>query len=147
MAVADPIVIPVGALAAASAVTPGALVWMGVTLGVAPPLLIAGGVGAAFAVLFFDSVPTSGDTLPELARTFILRVMFALLSALIGAYAAPVVGLVVLSMLGILPGIADKLATISTPLQALSALVVAGGAKVILLALIGNVTRRAQGAA
>jgi hypothetical protein len=137
--VPDPIAAPASAVAIGAAAAPAALTWLGLTMGLPPPLLIAGGFGAAAAILFFDAVPSTGDTLLELARTFSKRLAFALVSAAFGAYAGAALGPAAQAML--------PAAVPPDKLHALVALVVAGGAKALLSAWIERGVKASKGTA
>lgn len=65
------------------------IVVLGVAIGLRVDVLIAGFFGALVAIGLFNAVPSTGDTLPELARTTMRRLFFALASAVTAGYIAP----------------------------------------------------------
>jgi hypothetical protein len=92
---------PVTTAAASGALTLGAsaaiippLTAFGVSLGLRPDELLAGFLGALAAIALLNSVPTSGDTLIELARTSMRRVVVAVASAVTAAYLVPLAAIV-----------------------------------------------------
>lgn len=132
--------VPAAAAAAAAGLTvavPPALMLFGVPTGMRPDDLIAGAVGAAAAILLLGAVPSTGDTARELVRTTGKRAGFALISAAFAGYAAPVVGAVVLGMLGTVVA-EPKLAELATPLRLLGAAVIGAGAERFLRAFINR---------
>lgn len=66
----------------------------GVPLGLRPDVLIAGFAGALVAIVLLDSVPTSGDTWPQLLRTTFRRMAVTLASSLTAGYLTPLTLLV-----------------------------------------------------
>ena len=78
----------------ASAVIIPPLTAFGVSLGLRPDELLAGFLGAIAAIALLNSVPTSGDTLIELARTSMRRVVVAVASAVTSAYLVPLAAIV-----------------------------------------------------
>lgn len=65
------------------------LVMFGIQLGLRADVLLAGFAGAVAAITLLNSVPSSGDTLRELARTSLKRVGVAVGSAVTAGYIAP----------------------------------------------------------
>lgn len=120
-------------LAAGSIAVP-ALTVAGIPLGLRPEILIAGFSGALVAIILLNSVPSSGDTWPELLRTTLRRMAFAVASSLTAGYLAPMVMLI-----GQLPDAA----------QLGSAFAVGGGAQRVLLSVLHRIVppSREEGAA
>ena len=80
-------------LAASAAAVP-VLTVFGVSMGLRTDELLAGFFGAIAAISLLDSVPTSGDTLADLARSSMRRVFVALGSAVTAGYLVPLASLV-----------------------------------------------------
>ena len=116
-------------LAAGSLAVP-ALTIAGIPLGLRPEILIAGFSGALVAIILLNSVPSSGDTWPELLRTTLRRMAFAVASSLTAGYLAPMVMLI-----GQLPDAA----------QLGSAFAVGGGAQRVLLSALRRVVPPSPG--
>lgn len=77
-------------LAAAATAVP-ALTAFGVPLGLRADVLVAGFAGALVAIVLLNSVPSTGDTLQDLARTTLRRMFVALASSLTAGYLTPIV--------------------------------------------------------
>jgi hypothetical protein len=137
-----PAAVVVGTAAAASPV----LVVAGVSIGLQANDLIAGIVGAVAAILWFDAVPSTGDSWRELLRTTRKRVGFALLSAVIAGYGCRVAAAIAIGLLAsFMPP--ERLATLAEPLQTLCALVIGGGAQRLFRAVVDRGVRTAAGEA
>jgi len=66
-----------------------ALTAFGVPLGLRADILLAGFFGALAAIVLLNSVPTTGDTWPELLRTTSRRAGVAMASAVTAGYLTP----------------------------------------------------------
>lgn len=144
---ADPVIAPatVATLAAAAAAVP-VLTIFGVPLGLHADDLIAGLFGAVTAIVLLDSVPSTGDTVRELARTTAKRVGVAAVSAVMAGYAAPVAGVIVAGLLAaILP--AGRAGELEKPFVLLCAFVIGGGAQRLFKVAIDMAARRVAGGA
>jgi hypothetical protein len=75
-------------MAAASVALP-ALTAFGMPLGLRPDLLIAGFGGSLVAIILLNTVPSTGDTWRELARTTMRRMAVACASSLTAGYLTP----------------------------------------------------------
>lgn len=62
----------------------------GVPLGLRADVLLAGFVGAGAAMVLLNTVPPSGDTLPNLLGTMVRRSLVAVASSLTAGYMVPV---------------------------------------------------------
>lgn len=62
----------------------------GVSLGLRTDVLIAGLLGALIGIILLNTVPGSTDTWPNLVRTTLRRMMFAVASALTAGYLTPI---------------------------------------------------------
>lgn len=78
-----------GATLVGSAVTVQALTAFGVSLGLRADILIAGFAGSLVAIVLLNTVPSTGDTWPELVRTTLRRMLVALASSLTAGYLTP----------------------------------------------------------
>ena len=90
----EPIVSPAVAtlgitVGAVSAAVPS-LQAFGIVLGLRPDILVAGFAGALSAITLLNSVPSKGDTLPQLLRTTWRRMAVAISSSLVAGYLTPV---------------------------------------------------------
>jgi hypothetical protein len=79
---------------AALATAAPALTIAGISLGLRPDVLLAGFCGAVAAMALLNTVPSSGDTLPELARTSLRRMGVSVGSAVTAGYISPLLGLI-----------------------------------------------------
>lgn len=61
----------------------------GVSLGLRADVLLAGFFGGLVAIVLLNTVPATGDTLRQLARTSLRRMVIALASAATAGYTAP----------------------------------------------------------
>lgn len=61
----------------------------GVSLGLRADVLLAGFFGGLVAIVLLNSVPATGDTLRELLRTSLRRMIIALASAVTAGYITP----------------------------------------------------------
>ena len=93
----------------------------GVSLGLRPELLVAGFFGSLVAIILLNSVPGSGDTMPELIRTTFKRMFVAFASSLTAGYLTP---------------LALLMANIPDPLLLSCAFAVGGGAQRVLISAI-----------
>lgn len=66
----------------------------GISLGLRADVLLAGFAGAVAAMTLLNSVPATGDTARELARTTFKRVGVSIGSAVTAGYTAPLVALI-----------------------------------------------------
>lgn len=125
---AEPTTTAIATLIAAGVTVP-VLSIFGVPLGLRPDLLIAGFSGALVSIVLFNSIPESGDTLAELARTTWRRMCFAAASSLTAGYLAPI-----------------ALAAISMPDSLLlgCAFAVGGGAQKVMRAAVAKVSGTAD---
>jgi hypothetical protein len=80
----------VAALQAAPAIAPQ-LVVFGYALGLRADVLVAGFAGSVVALTFFNSVPSTGDTLRRLVETTLRRMWWCLASSLTSGYLTPLV--------------------------------------------------------
>jgi len=80
--------VSVAALQVAPAIAPQ-LVVFGYALGLRADVLVAGFAGAVVALTFFNSVPSSGDTLRHLVETTLWRMWWCLASSLTAGYMTP----------------------------------------------------------
>lgn len=62
----------------------------GVSIGLRADILIAGFSGSIISIIFFNKVPSTGDTWPHLIRTTMQRMLFVLASSLTAGYLTPV---------------------------------------------------------
>lgn len=74
---------------AATAVSTTAITAFGVPLGLRADLLVAGLSGGLGAVFILNSVPSTGDTWPELVRTTFKRMSVVAASSLTAGYLTP----------------------------------------------------------
>lgn len=65
------------------------LTLFGVSTGLRPDMLMAALAGSIAAMVFLNTVPSTGDTLLELFRTSIKRVFVSIASSVVGGYATP----------------------------------------------------------
>jgi hypothetical protein len=110
---------------AAAAVTVPSLTAFGVPLGLRPDLLIAGFAGSLVAIILLNTVPSSGDTWPELLRTTLRRMLVAFASSLTAGYLTPM---------------ALVLATMPEALLMGAAFAVGGGAQKVLVGMINRMS-------
>lgn len=74
---------------AATAVSTTAITAFGVPLGLRADLLVAGFFGGMSAVFILNSVPSTGDTWPELVRTTLKRMTVVAASGFTAGYLTP----------------------------------------------------------
>lgn len=84
--VATSLVLPL--VATAPTLAPQIIIF-GVSVGLRADVLLAGFFGALAALAFFDTVPSSGDTLKELVLTTWRRMWHMLASAVVAGYLTP----------------------------------------------------------
>lgn len=84
--VAGAAVLPV--LQAAPAIAPQIAI-AGYAIGLRADVLVAGFAGSIVALTFFNSVPSTGDTLRQLIQTTLWRMWWSLASSLTAGYIAP----------------------------------------------------------
>lgn len=76
---------------ATAAASTSVLTAFGVPLGLRVDLLIAGFAGALVAIILLNSVPSTGDTWPELLRTTGRRMAVSFASSMTAGYTTPLV--------------------------------------------------------
>lgn len=80
------------AVVAGNLATTVTVTFLGVQLGVSPGFLVAGLVGALAGLMLLNTVPSSGDTFAELAKTTWRRLGVVVASAGMAGYMAPLIG-------------------------------------------------------
>ncbi len=75
---------------AAAGVSIPMLTLFGVPLGLRSDVLIAGLLGSLIGIILLNTVPGSTDTWPNLVRTTLRRMMFAMASAITAGYLTPI---------------------------------------------------------
>ena len=75
---------------AAAGVSIPMLTFFGVPLGLRSDVLIAGLLGSLIGIILLNTVPGSTDTWPNLVRTTLRRMMFAMASAITAGYLTPI---------------------------------------------------------
>lgn len=90
----EPITPTAAATMAAAAAAVPVLTLAGVPLGLRPDLLIAGFSGSLAGIVLLNTVPSDGDTWPELFRTTMRRMAVVLVSSLTAGYMVPLALLV-----------------------------------------------------
>jgi len=140
----EPTISTAGAAAAATAAVSPILVVAGVSVGLHAGDLIAGVVGAAAAILFFNAVPSTGDTWRELLRTSGKRVFFALVSAAFAGYVARVAGPLAAALVAKFVQLPAGV-SLEEPLRLLSAAIVAAGLQRFLQATLNRGVRTIEG--
>lgn len=128
---AEPTSTAIATLVASGATVP-LLTLFGVPLGLRPDQLLAGFLGAIVAIAFFNSVPSSGDTLRELLRTTWRRISVVTCSALTSGYLTPVFML----------GQPADLANMSTPNMLGVSFVIGAGAQYFLRLSIVKLSKK-----
>lgn len=102
----------------------------GVSLGLRTDVLIAGLLGSLIGIILLNTVPGDTDTWPNLLRTTMRRMMFAIASAVTAGYLTPIVLL---------------MANVPDALLLSGACAVGGGAQQVLNAVIRRLAPQQQG--
>lgn len=125
---------PASSVAAATLAAGAAAIPMitafGIPLGLRADLLVAGFAGSLVAIILLNTVPSTGDTWRELARTTARRMLVAMASSLTAGYLTPLVLLVANVPAALILGVAFA---------------VGGGAQRVLIGAINRVQPVAAG--